>query len=63
MRVNEDYPTIRQCAAMGPLSEHHLRMMQKQGKLPGFSVGNHYRINRKLLLQQLEEASKATVGA
>ena len=57
MRVDRDYPTIRQNAAMGPLSEHQLRLMQKQGILPGFHVGNHFRVNRKLFLELLEAKS------
>lgn len=61
MRKDENYPTIRQCAAMGPLSEHQLRLMLKQGALPGFFVGNHFRINRKMFLEQLEERSKTAV--
>ena len=58
MRTDKNFPTIRQAARLGPLSEHHLRMMQKAGKLPGFYVGNHYRINYSELLAQLQEASK-----
>jgi len=57
MRRDERFPTIRQAAAMGPLSEHYLRMLQKQGKLPGFYCGRHYRVNYAALLSQLEALS------
>ena len=58
MRKDQDFPTIRQCGAMGPLSEHYLRLLQKQGKLPGFYVGNRYRVDRAALIEQLHEESK-----
>ena len=57
MREDPNYPTIRQAARRGPLSEHYLRMLQKQGKLPGFYCGSHYRINYAQLLSQLEAQS------
>lgn len=57
MRHDERYPTIRQAAAMGPLSEHYLRLLLKQGKLPGFYVGRMYRINYGALMSQLEALS------
>ena len=33
MREDVNYPTIRQTARRGPLSEHALRLMQKQNPL------------------------------
>ena len=57
MREDRNYPTIRQAAKRGPLSEHSLRLMQKQGKLPGFFVGNHYRVNYAALMDQLSAES------
>lgn len=62
MRNDPNYPTIRQAARRGPLSEHSLRLMQKQGKLPGFYIGNHYRVNYAALLNQLQSESMK-VGA
>lgn len=61
MRENMNYPTIRQAAKRGPLSEHSLRLLQKQGKLPGFFVGNHYRVNYAALLERLEAESMQAV--
>ena len=57
MRQNENYPTIRGAAAMGPLSEHTLRQMLRRGELPGFYVGSHYRVNYEMLLEMLQDAS------
>lgn len=57
MREDMNFPTIRQAAKRGPLSEHSLRLMQKQGKLPGFFVGNHYRVNYSALMDQLSAES------
>ena len=45
--------TIRQVAATGLLSEHALRKMNKEGKLPAFRVGNKVLINYEMLLEQL----------
>ena len=33
--ISAKFPSIREAAKRGPLSEHCLRLMQKQGKLPG----------------------------
>ncbi len=57
MREDQFYPTIRQAARRGPLSEHSLRLMQKKGKLPGFFVGTHFRVNYEALLDQLQAES------
>lgn len=62
MRNDSQYPTIRQAAKRGPLSEHSLRMMQKQGKLPGFFVGRHFRVNYTVLLSQLNSMSGQSVS-
>ena len=57
MREDLNFPTIRQAAKRGPLSERSLRVLQKQGRLPGFFVGNHFRINFPALLAQLQTES------
>ncbi len=49
--------TIRQTAATGILSEHHLRLMEKQGKLPGIRTGKTFRVNFEMLLAQLDRES------
>lgn len=62
MREDENYPTIRQAARRGPLSETQLRIMQHQGRLPGFFVGSHFRVNYAALLKQLERQSLVSVS-
>lgn len=57
MRNDENFPTIRQAARRGPLSEHQLRLMRSEGTLPGFPVGRHFRVNYGMLLSMLEEKS------
>lgn len=58
MREDENFPTIRQAVKRGPLSERSLRLLLKQGKLPGFYVGNHYRVNYRALIAMLDEESR-----
>lgn len=58
MREDLKFPTIRQAAKRGPLSEHSLRLMQKAGKLPGFYVGNHFRVNYDAMIEQLQIESR-----
>ena len=53
--------TIRQTAAIGVLSEHHLRMMEKQGRLPGIRTGKTFRVNFEMLIAQLDQESMEQV--
>ena len=55
------FKTIRQTAATGILTEHRLRLMQKQGILPGFQAGNRFLVNVEALSAQLDAASIANV--
>lgn len=55
--------TIRQMAATGILSEHHLRLLEKQGKLPGIYSGNRFKVNVDLLVDQLNRESAEQVQA
>ncbi len=58
--MSENIPkflTIRETAKTGILSEHHLRIMEKQGKLPGVRVGNRFKVNLELLVDQLNRES------
>lgn len=58
--MNENIPkflTIRETAKTGILSEHHLRIMEKQGRLPGVRVGNRFKVNLDLLVEQLNQES------
>lgn len=56
-----NFKTIRQTAATGILPEHRLRLMQKQGSLPGIQVGNRFLVNVDLLVELLNAASKKAV--
>ena len=51
--------------AAGVLSEHHLRLLLAQGKLPGIYSGNRFKVNMRLLAEQLdkESAEAAQKGA
>ena len=57
--------TIRETARTGIMTEHYLRIMQKQGRLPGFYTGNTYRVNYQMLVDQLnrESAVQQSAGA
>lgn len=55
------FMTIREVAKTGILSEHSLRLMQKQGKIPHIMVGTKCLINYPLLLEQLTQESKKAV--
>lgn len=51
------FMTIRETAKTGMISEHHLRLMEKQGRLPGVRVGNRFKVNVDLLVEQLNRES------
>ena len=51
--------TIRKTAAAGILTEHHLRLLEKQGKLPGVRSGNRFLVNVPILVEQLDRESLA----
>lgn len=56
------FPTIRQEAKHGGLlSEYQLRIMHKQGRLPGFYTGRTFKVNHAQLAERLEEESRAAV--
>jgi len=52
------FATIRETARMGLLSEHHLRLLEKQGLLPGVRSGTRFLVNVGQLEAWLEEASR-----
>lgn len=54
--------TVREVAATGVLSEHHLRLMIKEGKVPGIYTGNRFMVNYPLLLEQLDAMSRGEAG-
>ncbi len=49
--------TIRQTAALGIVSEHLLRLMLKQGRLPGVYSGNRFLVNVEALVEQINRES------
>ena len=51
------FMTIRQVAATGILSEHHLRLMAKKGELPGIYAGTRFKENYPLLVDKLNQDS------
>ncbi len=61
MTVNTKFPTIRETAKLGYLSEHQLRTMHQQGRLPGFYSGTRFKVNLNLLLEQLDAESRKAV--
>lgn len=64
MKDSPCFLTIRQTAATGIVSEHLLRQWQKQGRLPGIQTGNRFLVNYKMLVEDLQIASReaATQG-
>ena len=55
------FKTIRQTAALGILTEHRLRLMQKQKRLPGIQTGNRFLVNVEALLELLDKQSREGV--
>ncbi|MBR2871442.1 MAG: hypothetical protein IKB98_08760 [Clostridia bacterium] len=51
--------TIRETAKTGILSEHSLRLLQKQGRIPFIMVGTKCLVNYPLLLETLNKESEA----
>ena len=54
-----NFKTIRQVAGTGLLAEYRLRLLQKQGRLPGIYVGTRFLVNVDALCRQLEQESLA----
>lgn len=54
------FPSIRETTKRGPLSEYCLRLMQKQGKLPGVYSGKKFLVNYDRLLRDLDAEGGAT---
>ena len=59
MTENVKFPSIREAARRGPVSEYCLRLMLKQGNLPGIYSGRKFLVNYDLLLEQLNEGVNA----
>lgn len=59
MTENVKFPSIREAAKRGPVSEYCLRLMLKQGNPPGIYSGRKFLVNYDLLLEQLNEGVNA----
>ena len=59
--TDKTFMTIRETAKTGILSEHALRIMQKQGKIPYVMCGTKCLINYPLLVEMLTEESQKAV--
>ena len=53
MQERKNFPSIRETAKRGPLTEYCLRLMLKQGTLPGVYSGKKFLVNYDALLEQL----------
>ena len=62
MENNLRFMSIREVARTGLISEHHLRMMEKQGRLPGIYAGKKKLVNVPQLVAFLNEESAATLS-
>ncbi len=56
------FQTIRQTARAKVLPEYTLRLMEKQGRLPGVRSGNRFLVNVPMLIEQLDRESLAQAG-
>lgn len=63
MTESAKFPSIREAAKRGPLSEYCLRLMLKQNTLPGVYSGRKFLVNYDLLLDQLNTAKREAVNA
>lgn len=63
MTESTKFPSIRETAKRGPLSEYCLRLMLKQNTLPGVYSGKKFLVNYDRLLDQLEITSREAVNA
>lgn len=55
MTENTRFPSIREAARRGPVSEYLLRLWLKQGRLPGVYSGRKFLVNYEKLIEQLNE--------
>lgn len=56
-----EFKTIRETAKLKILPEHCLRLMQKQGELPGIKSGNRFLVNVDALIELLDKKSREAV--
>lgn len=55
--MENNFMTIRQVARTGLVSEHYLRLRQKQGRLPGFFSGTRFIVDYSALVDLLHQES------
>lgn len=56
-----NYMSIRKIAKQDGIPERILRNMLKEGELPGFYSGNRFVVNHDMLVEILNDKSKASV--
>ena len=61
MTENTKFPSIREAAKRGPLTEHCLRLMLKRGNLPGIYSGRKFLVNYERLMEQLNDGEAVNV--
>lgn len=61
MTENTKFPSIREAAKRGPLTEHCLRLMLKRGNLPGIYSGRKFLVNYERLMEQLNDGKAVNV--
>lgn len=61
MTENTKFPSIREAAKRGPLTEHCLRLMLKRGNLPGIYSGRKFLVNYERLMEQLNDREAVNV--
>lgn len=57
-----NFRTIRQVAAAGIISEYYLRQLVARGECPGIQSGNRFLVNVPVLIEQLDEQSRAAAS-
>lgn len=62
MAENTKFISVRETAKRGPLSEYCLRLMLKQGNLPGVYSGRKFLVNYDRLLEQLAVSGREKVN-
>ena len=62
IQVDKTFMTIRETARAGLVSEHFLRVLEAEGRLPGIYTGNRKLVNVPLLVEQLNRESMENAG-
>ncbi len=52
--MSSRWPTVRETAERGPLTEYAIRKGIRDGWVPGRYIGNRFRVNYEKLLEILE---------